>query len=140
MVSVLLISHGDMADAMVRSAEMIVGHQAQVEGLSLLPTDSAEEFRRKVKDKIAELRSEDGLIILSDFPLGTPFNAVVQVNKDFCHQHLTGMNMPMLLSILRNRMDPAVTAVELGERALHAVERESFSVNQFVKALNNRQE
>ena len=50
------------------------------------------------------------------------------------------MNMPMLLSILRNRMDPAVTAVELGERALHAVERESFSVNQFVKALNNRQE
>ena len=140
MVSVLLISHGDMADAMVRSAEMIVGHQAQVEGLSLLPTDSAEEFRKKVKDKIAELRSEDGLIILSDFPLGTPFYTVVQVNKDFCHQHLTGMNMPMLLSILRNRMDPAVTAVELGERALHAVERESFSVNQFVKALNNRQE
>ena len=78
MVSVLLISHGDMADAMVRSAEMIVGHQAQVEGLSLLPTDSAEEFRKKVKDKIAELRSEDGLIILSDFPLGTPFNTPFQ--------------------------------------------------------------
>ena len=29
---------------------------------------------------------------------------------------------------------------KIGERALHAVERESFSVNQFVKALNNRQE
>ena len=111
MVSVLLISHGDMAAAMVRSAAMLLGRQPRLKGLSLLP---------------------------SDFPLGTPFNTALRLQSGAAVQHLTGMSMPMLLAILRDRADPSLTAEKLSERALAAAAKESFSVNQFIKALGEQ--
>lgn len=78
MISVLLISHGNMAEAMIDSAQMVMGKQLQLDKLALLPEDSTETFQEKLNRKIEEMPQGDGLIILSDFPLGTPFNTVPQ--------------------------------------------------------------
>lgn len=138
MISVLLISHGNMAEAMVDSAKMVMGKQPQLEGLALLPEDSAERFREKLKNKVEEIDTGDGLIILSDFPLGTPFNTAVQAQAGY--QHLTGMSMPMLLRILRDRSDPTVSAEVLCERALASARQDGIFVNQFVKELRDRKQ
>lgn len=138
MVSVLLISHGDMAAAMVRSAAMLLGRQPRLKGLSLLPSDSAEGFWGKLERAAAKLDCGEGLVILSDFPLGTPFNTALRLQSGAAVQHLTGMSMPMLLAILRDRADPSLTAEKLSERALAAAAKESFSVNQFIKALGEQ--
>ena len=90
MVSVLLISHGDMAAAMVRSAAMLLGRQPRLKGLSLLPSDSAEGFWGKLERAAAKLDCGEGLVILSDFPLGTPFNTALRLQSGAAVQHLTG--------------------------------------------------
>ena len=137
MISVLLISHGMVADAMVHSAEMIIGKQLRLDALTLVPEDSVETFQRKLMDTLAGIHPEHGLIVLSDFPLGTPFNTVIQRMAEF--PHLTGMNMPMLLRVLRDRTDPDVNAETLCERGMASAHQESFYVNRFVRELRERQ-
>lgn len=137
MISVLLISHGAVAEAMIHSAEMIMGKQPQLAGLALFSEDSVESFQKKLTDKLAEFHFEDGGIVLSDFPLGTPFNTVIQMAVQL--PHLTGMNMPMLLRILRDRTDPAASAEILCERAMASAQQDTFFVNRFIRELRGPQ-
>ncbi|WP_295716959.1 PTS sugar transporter subunit IIA [uncultured Oscillibacter sp.] len=139
MISVLLISHGNMAEAMIDSAQMVMGKQLQLDKLALLPEDSTETFQEKLNRKIEEMPQGDGLIILSDFPLGTPFNTVVQMGRHRAFQHLTGMSMPMLLCILKGRAESAATAESLCEQAMCSVRQDCFYVNQFIRKLKDQQ-
>ena len=105
---------------------------------SLLFTLAMPTCLKKLERAAAKLDCGEGLVILSDFPLGTPFNTALRLQSGAAVQHLTGMSMPMLLAILRDRADPSLTAEKLSERALAAAAKESFSVNQFIKALGEQ--
>ncbi|HDX7259343.1 TPA: PTS sugar transporter subunit IIA [Clostridioides difficile] len=106
MTGIIIATHGNMAKAMLESAELIVGKQENVETLGLNHGDSIDEFSRKLEDGIEKYKDE-GVLVLLDFYGGTPFNtSAIIINKfaKVCElECLTGVNLPMLLELFLNR-------------------------------------
>lgn len=106
MAGIIIAAHGNMAKAMLESAELIVGKQEKVETLGLNHGDSIDEFSRRLEEGIEKYKGE-GVLILLDFYGGTPFNTSAVVINKFAKECelecLTGVNLPMLLELFLNR-------------------------------------
>lgn len=106
MAGIVIAAHGNMAKAMLESAELIVGKQEKVETLGLNHGDSIDDFSKKLENGIEKYKDE-GVLLLLDFYGGTPFNtSAIVINKfaKVCElECLTGVNLPMLLELFLNR-------------------------------------
>ncbi len=58
MAGIIIATHGNMAKAMLESAELIVGKQENVETLGLNYGDSIDEFSRRLEDGIEKYKDE----------------------------------------------------------------------------------
>jgi len=125
-VAVLIIGHGHLAEALLSSAEMIVGKQEMVATLGLEEGEGLSGFIEKVRGAIAELRSDEGILVLVDLFGGTPFNATVGAMQSGVHI-VAGANLPMLLELLLSREqgsvgDLAQLALQAGQQGLRYIE------------------
>lgn len=104
MIGIVLISHGGMADGMATSAPMLWNDCSQMTSLTLWPSDNPEVFKQKLSEKISEVDTGDGVFVLADLAGGTPCNQALYSllsGQNICL--LTGMNLPMLLTLLCER-------------------------------------
>lgn len=106
MIGVLVITHGNFATEILKTAELIIGKQKQVTSLGLHYGDSIEEFSLKVKDTIEALDTGEGVLVFADLFGASPYNAAAfsankVKNTDF--KCITGVNLPMLLEALTSR-------------------------------------
>ena len=106
MRGVLLITHGDFADGIKNSTELIVGKSEKFSTLGLYHGDSIDDFNKKVLDKIIELDDGNGVLVFSDLYCATPFNSTAINNKelkDYNYRSVSGVNLPMLIEALIGR-------------------------------------
>ncbi len=116
MKGIVLVSHGDMAKGMAHSATFFMGDSIeQLEYCGLRQDQSPEDFAQELAVAIAKVDSGDGVIILADLFGGTPCNQSVQQLGDNV-ELIAGMNFPMLLELLSERMSGDVDAVQLAEK------------------------
>ena len=101
-IGIVMVSHGDMAESMIRSATMLTPDVSQVTAVSLWPEDNPDEFQTKLEQKVREVDSGDGVVILADMLGGTPCNRAIYCIGDKVRM-LAGMSLPMLLSLLFSR-------------------------------------
>jgi len=97
-VNILLLTHGDAGRGLVGSAEMIVGHEDDVEAVSLLPGMSTESLAAEATRVI-----EEGVmptLILVDVFGGTPSNVAMMLSKTHDVRCVSGLNLGMLLEVL----------------------------------------
>lgn len=132
MIAVLIVTHNQGAEALLRATEMIIGEQENVAFLSFLHGENGDILAEKMKSAIAGLNTEKGLIIAVDFWGGTPFNAGSRVIQELnipCNL-ITGINLPMLTELLMSREDDhsvealaelALNSAREGIRALKAL-------------------
>lgn len=107
MKGILLISHGEMAKGMMNSISLFFGDLKQLDCLCLKKEDNPDQFHDLMKEKINQLNSGDGVIILADILGGTPCNqAAYLVNEDIIV--LTGMNLGMLIAIMSSRQGKTI--------------------------------
>lgn len=118
LIPVLIISHDGLAAALLTSAEMICGEQEAVATLGLEEGDGLSNFIEKVQAKMAELKSESGLLVLADMQGGTPWNATLGAYQPGV-QILTGVNLPMVIEVLMTR-DQAEDVESLAKTGLEA--------------------
>lgn len=102
MQSILLISHGQMANGVKNALSMFFGEQPQFESLALTSDMGADEFGGQIREKLSELDCEDGTVIFADVMGGTPFNQAAQLLNDKVDL-IVGMNLPMLMEFLATR-------------------------------------
>lgn len=130
MQSILLISHGQMANGVKNALSMFFGEQKQLESLALTSEMGAEEFGQMIRDKLAELDNDDGTVIFADVLGGTPFNqAAMLVNEKV--DLIVGMNLPMLMEFLATREYNRIDIdhlVEVGKNGVINV-KQMFSEN-----------
>jgi PTS system mannose-specific IIA component len=107
MFRILLVSHGGLAAAMLKSAEMIVGSQEDVKTVCLFPEDAPESFRDRVTAVLEGWKAED-VLVLSDIRSGTPFNAAASLMQQYPFRHISGVNLAMLIEALMDRDDMSV--------------------------------
>lgn len=100
MVNVVVISHGEFCEGLLSSLKMIAGDTYGVKAVPLIPGEAPESYREKLAEALVSYEDqEDGFLILADIAGGTPFQSAAYLSKDFKIGLVTGMNMPILLSL-----------------------------------------
>lgn len=106
MVGIIIASHGDFANGILQSGEMIFGKQENVKAVTLMPSEGPDDVKAKMKEAIASFDNQDEILFLVDLWGGTPFN---QANSLF-EEHkdkwaiVSGMNLPMLIEVFASRL------------------------------------
>lgn len=107
MIGVLVATHGKMAEGILDSAELIIGKQDNCKVLSLCHGDSIELFGESIKNAIIELNQGDGVLVFTDLFAASPYNQAAlnyQHLKNCRYRSITGVNLPMLIEALSQRM------------------------------------
>lgn len=102
MINVIVASHGPMAEAMLETANMIVGELPYCFAVTLTGEAGIEGFRQDFATVLAQASEHaDGVLVLCDMQSGTPWN--VACTWAFSAKTsppvavLGGVNLPMLL-------------------------------------------
>lgn len=105
MVGIIIASHGDFANGIFQSGQMIFGEQENVATCTLMPSESPDTLRQKMMDAINSFDSQDEILFLVDLWSGTPFNqasALLEGHEKWAI--VTGLNLPMLIEAYGNRL------------------------------------
>ncbi|KOF58022.1 PTS mannose transporter subunit IID [Clostridium sp. DMHC 10] len=119
MVAIIVGTHGDFSQEILKSAEMIFGKQENVSAVTFKPGEGPDDLLKKYKREIEKLDCKDGILFMVDLFGGSPFNAasrVVTENKNM--DIVTGVNLPMLLEVYGARAFSNVKdLVNIGKKA-----------------------
>jgi len=105
MVGIVVVSHGDLANAYVNAAVMLVGEPEQLSVIGIYPGDSPKEIYSKIEQCIKDTDTGDGVIALVDLYGGTPNNTVARLSREYNVRILTGANLPMVMYAIVERTD-----------------------------------
>lgn len=99
MIGILIISHGRLAEALISSVQSLAGNLQRIKGVSIWPKDREKEIKDRIQKNMAEVDDGDGVVILTDVMGGTSTNLSLSYLEDGKVEVVTGVNMPMLLTL-----------------------------------------
>lgn len=114
MIGMILVSHGHLAAEMKAVLEHIVGKQDAIETVGIFSDDDMEKRREEIQEKIKQVDSGDGVIILTDMFGGTPSNLAISVMEQAKIEVIAGVNLPMLIKLAQLRASMPVKEAALG--------------------------
>ncbi len=104
MVGLVVATHGQLADELLRSAAGIVGPLDRCEGVSITASSSMEDARKRLGEAIQRVDDGQGVLILTDMFGGTPANLALTFLEERI-EVVTGVNLPMILKLATGRAD-----------------------------------
>ena len=103
-MKVIVVSHGDLARGLVGSAQMLAGEQENLLAFGLYPKEDREVLEEKIRGELENTPPNEEVLILSDIFHGSPFNVCVRLSEHYAFRHVTGINLPMLIEVLMDRL------------------------------------
>lgn len=129
MFEVIVVTHGQYGKAMVESAELLMGPIQHIKTFGLSLGDSVDELKDRVERAMATTKEE--VLVLTDLQSGSPFNVTCALMSQYPIQHLTGINLPILLEILCMR--ETKTLLEIISHVMEIREQTCVYVNEMLK-------
>jgi PTS system mannose-specific IIA component len=99
MIGVLITTHGNLGDELIKAAELIKGPINGLSYVSVDQTKGVEDLKKEIGNAIKKLDKGKGVLILADLFGGTPSNISLSFMKDGKVEVVTGVNLPMLLKL-----------------------------------------
>lgn len=99
---IILASHGNLAEALMSTAQMIIGPNSDMIALGL-QAGAAPESYREALDEVFNQHPDHEFLVLIDLLGGTPFNSIISQLQNVNVQVVTGVNLGMLLEVLLNQ-------------------------------------
>lgn len=98
MYSIIVMSHGDMANGL-KDTMMILGEQEDIYFISFTPSDSIEDFRKRVNVIYHSIEEDRQVLFLTDLYGGTPNHVAtaMKIAEPGRVEVLSGVNMPLLM-------------------------------------------
>jgi PTS system mannose-specific IIA component len=112
-ISILVVTHGNLGRELISTAELIVGKQEQVDALGFFLSDSADELQRKIREKYESLEQGEGVLVLTDIFGGSTSNSVAIALKDKNYQCVTVVNLPVMIEALLSRDEGSLKELSL---------------------------
>lgn len=103
-MKVIVVSHGDFAKGILSSVQMLLGPQKDLVAYGLYPEEDREVLLEKVRAELESVKDGEEVIITSDLFHGTPFNMCVKLSEHYKFEHITGINLPLLVVIMMDRL------------------------------------
>ncbi|MEZ0117609.1 PTS sugar transporter subunit IIA [Heyndrickxia coagulans] len=137
MRKILIASHHKMAEGMKDTLNYITGGQGDVHALSAYLTNTP--VREEIEALLKDTKDEDEVLVFTDL-LGGSVNQAFFPYTSRPHFHvITGMNLPVILSLLLKSEDSYLTAEEI-QSALHDAKEQLMYVNEYVANLPEEDE
>lgn len=105
MIGVIVVSHGNLAKELVRSAEMLMGESQQMGYEGIMPDESADLFYERVLALTEKVDTGSGIIAMVDLYGGTPCNTVYRISCQHKIRIVTGVNLPMVMAAIAERTE-----------------------------------
>ena len=104
MINILVMSHGEFAEGICKSAEMIIGDQENLKPVIFNPGESLDTLVEKLKKAINEFDNDFPHLLFVDIFGGSPSNAAaLLLAENYKINAVSGVNLPMLLEALTER-------------------------------------
>jgi mannose PTS system EIIA component len=103
MIGIVIVTHCNLGQELIRAADFIVGSLRQTRAVSLNPEDQVERLREKIAGAIEKVDTGEGVILLTDMFGGTPSNMSLSFLVDGKVEVVTGVNLPMLVGLASKR-------------------------------------
>ncbi len=123
MIGIVVITHGQLSTALLSTTEMIVGELPSFTAVSIGGQDETSDARDAIAQAITRVQQGEGVLLLTDMFGGTPSKLAMTFLGQDNVEVLTGVNLPMLIS-LADRTEQASllhVAREARERARNAI-------------------
>jgi len=122
-IGVVVVTHGQLATELLNAAEAIVGDLPRFAAVSIGWHDDMDDAREEIRQAIARLQDESGVLLLTDMFGGTPTNLGLSFVEPDRVEVVTGVNLPMLIKLtsLRSSQDLLAVARELRETGRNAI-------------------
>ena len=104
MIGIVVITHHELGQTLLRTAEGILGKVENCTAVSVDGTSSMDQAMSQIQERIRAMDQGDGVLVLTDMFGGTPSNLSLSLLESTRLEVVTGANLPMLLKIL-NRLD-----------------------------------
>ena len=113
MIGVLVVTHGAIGEALLHSAEQILGaKQARVATLGVSRSDDPDKVLARARQLAAQLDEGAGLLVLTDMFGATPCNVASRLLADGRVEGVAGVSLPMLVRVLSGRDGSLPAAVQ----------------------------
>lgn len=124
MVPILIVAHGNLAEAFLETSRAILADAANISCVSVHADDDVDEARKAIQGKIQQLDQGNGVLILTDLFGGTPCNLSLSFLDELHVEVVTGLNLPMLIKLPFLDKDAdlrstATTIMEYGRRNIN---------------------
>src|ERR1700735_3661984 len=103
MIGMILVTHGRLAEELRSAMEHVVGVQRGVATICINADDDVEQRRLEIRQRIEELDSGDGVVIITDMFGGTPSNLAISMMDRPNVDVIAGANLPMLVKLAKIR-------------------------------------
>ena len=98
----ILISHGRFCEELKTTTEMIMGPQADIHAVALLPEEGPDDFTAKFLDTVKDF---EDYVVFADLLGGTPCNVVSRLIMEGKEIELyAGMNLPMVIEFINSSL------------------------------------
>jgi PTS system mannose-specific IIA component len=114
MVGGVVVTHGQLANELVSSAEMIVGEMHHVTAVSIGWHDDVDVAREEIERAVQRVDGGDGVLLLTDMFGGTPTNIAASFLGSAPVEVVTGVNLPMVIKLATQ--EKSETLSELARR------------------------
>ncbi len=101
MVGIVLVTHGELAKELISAVNFVLSSNPSVkmEGVCLDPNREFESFKQEIKTAIKKVKSNDGILLVTDMFGGTPSNISLTFLDENNIEVISGVNLPMLLKL-----------------------------------------
>jgi PTS system mannose-specific IIA component len=98
MIGIVIVTHGQLGDALIGAAEFIIGSRPEaMESVSIDLSQNADKLRSKIARGIKKVEGQEGILILTDMFGGTPSNLSYSFLEEGHIEVLSGVNLPILI-------------------------------------------
>jgi len=97
MVGILVVTHGSLAEELVKAARRIVGEVEEMQAVVIDWDDDVSVAGKVIQAAIKNLDRGQGVLILTDMFGGTPTNISLSFLNEGNVEIVTGVNLPMLI-------------------------------------------
>ena len=100
MVSTLVVTLGNMAEALIESTDRIIGRSDFVNSFCVDWNSNLEETKTQLAERIDQTNRGHGVLLLTDMFGGTSTNLCLSFLKPQKVEVVTGVNLPMIVKAL----------------------------------------
>lgn len=119
MIGIVIVAHGELADALLSATEHVVGPQKNARTVPIYPSDDLRVRREEIAGIVAEIDTGAGAVIVTDMFGGTPSNLALGSMQTNRVEVIWGANLPLLVKLAKSRGLPLSEAVSSALEAGH---------------------